>query len=404
MKLKLTQHIANTRTLPEGKDEVLLWDVEVEKLALRLRRSADGMRRTWIVQYRVHGRTRREKLGDKLTLAQARAEARRILARVELGHDLKAEKSTKRAQAARTFASAVELYLAAKAHLRPGSLRLNRLYLCGPYSRPLNNVPLAELTRADIAARLTAIASDYGSGTAAAARRCISALMSWAMQEGWIESNPVVGTRKPPLPPSRDRVLDNAELAAIWRAARDTAGDYGRIIRLLVLAACRRQEVGGMTWSELDADAGTWTIPAARSKNGKAHCLPLPQQAWEIIQSVPRTAGRDNLFGERADHGFVVWSKHKARFDKRLGDGVRPWTLHDLRRTAATRMADLAVQPHIIEQILNHSSGHKAGIAGIYNRSSYQREVVIALQRWSEHVLALAEGRAGSNVVSIISA
>ena len=158
-----------------------------------------------------------------------------------------------------------------------------------------------------------------------------------------------------------------------------------------------------MTWSELNADAGTWTIPATRSKNAKAHSLPLPQRAWDIIQCAPRTADRDHLFGERADHGFVVWSKAKRVLDQRLAIVSSRGALHDLRRTCATGMADIGVQPHIIEQILNHQSGHKAGPAGIYNRSSYQREVAIALQRWSEHVLALAEGR-GSNIVALARA
>jgi integrase len=163
-------------------------------------------------------------------------------------------------------------------------------------------------------------------------------------------------------------------------------------VKLLALTACRRQEIGGMRWSEIDLEAGTWTIPSERSKNGKAHTLPLPAAAWDIIERVPRRAHRDHLFGLVADAGFTQWAATKEDFDRRLGTDVAPWTMHDLRRSVATRMADLGVQPHIIEQILNHQSGHKRGPAGIYNRSSYEREVRSTLAMWADYVRTLVEG------------
>ena len=100
--------------------------------------------------------------------------------------------------------------------------------------------------------------------------------------------------------------------------------------------------------------------------------------------------GRDQLFGERSDLGFTQWGA-KRDLDARLSESVKPWTLHDLRRTAATGMADIGVQPHIIEAMLNHVSGHKVGVAGIYNRSSYEREVRNALALWSDHIRAIVE-------------
>jgi integrase len=132
-----------------------------------------------------------------------------------------------------------------------------------------------------------------------------------------------------------------------------------------------------MRWSELDEARGTWTLPAARAKNNHAHTLPLPPAAWAIINSAPRLAARDHLFGVRAERGFSTWALAKSDLDGRLGGAVAHFVLHDLRRTVATKMADLGVQPHIIEEILNHRGGHKAGIAGIYNRSS--AKVVFAL-------------------------
>src|SRR5262249_42901336 len=160
--------------------------------------------------------------------------------------------------------------------LRPGTLRISRLYLTGPYFRPLHTVSLAAISRADLAARLSIIARDHGPGATRAARRSASALFPWAMEEGWVESNPIIGTRKV-APVARDRVLSNTELAAIWNAASDDAlGEYGAIVRLLILTGARRQEVGGMCRSELDLAAGTWTLPAARSKNHRAHTIVLP--------------------------------------------------------------------------------------------------------------------------------
>jgi len=184
-------------------------------------------------------------------------------------------------------------------------------------------------------------------------------------------------------------VLSDAELAAVWRAV-DGESDFGRCVRLLILLGSRRSEVGGMRASELDLDTGTWTLPAARSKNKRAHTLPLPPAALDIIRSVPQSE-LDHLFGPA---GFANWERSKVALDRALGDVARPFRLHDIRRSVATRMADLGVEPHVIEAVLNHHGGHRRGVAGIYNRSVYERQAKAALSRWSEHVLALVEGRA----------
>ena len=138
-----------------------------------------------------------------------------------------------------------------------------------------------------------------------------------------------------------------------------------------------------MCWSEFNFEQGTWTLPASRSKNNRAHTLPLLPAMLAIIKAVPRMASRDQLFGQRAN-GLTAWSRGKAELDRR--SGVKNWTTHDIRRTVATRMADLGIVPHVIEQILNHQSGHKAGPAGIYNKSSYEREVRSALALWHDHL------------------
>jgi integrase len=208
------------------------------------------------------------------------------------------------------------------------------------------------------------------------------------MGRGYTDHNPVANSINPDNGKPRERVLNDSELAAIWN---NCAGDndYHRIIRLLILTACRKSEVGGICWSELNSDNHTWTIPANRSKNKREHVLPLPRAFWEIVESVYRQSGRDFLFGY-SDHGFASWSNPKEALDQRCA--LSDWTHHDLRRTAATRMADIGVAPHVIEAVLNHSSGHKAGVAGIYNRSTYANEKKIALIRWADHLASIISG------------
>jgi integrase len=404
MKLKLDAKTTAGLALAKGRAEEFAWDTELEGFGLRLRRRSDGrLLRTWAAQYRADGHTRRITIGgaDKVTPGEAREAARKILARVALGHDPQGEKQAKRQQAAHIVRSTVAAYLEAKqSEWRPVSLRITKLYLLtGPYFRPLHPLAISAVTRTDVATCIRAIARKHSTATAAAARRALSAFFAWAIADGLIGdgSNPVDGSHRPADPTPRDRVLAAAELVAIWNACGDD--EHGRIMRLLILLGSRRQEVGGMRWSELNLEAGTWTLPAGRSKNRRAHTIALPAAALAIIKSVPQQAGRDCLFGDRADDGFTSWSNSKVELDRRLAGAVN-WKLHDVRRTVATHMADIGIEPHVIEACLNHYSGHRRGVAGVYNRSNYERAVTAALARWSEHVLALVEGRE-SNVVTL---
>jgi integrase len=403
VKIKLDAKTISALQLPKGRTDEICWDAELEGFGLRLRRRASGgLLRNWVAQYRADGHTRRATIGsaDKLAAAHARDAARKLLARVELGEDPQAEKEARRQQATRTVRSVVASYLDAKqSELRPGSLRITKLYLTGPYFKTLHPMAITAVTRADVAACIRTILRNHSTPTAAAARRALSAFFSWAIADGLLGNgaNPVDGSHRPDDPAPRDHVPAAAELAAVYKACGDD--DFGRIVRLLILLGNRRTEVGGLRWSELDLDAGTWTLPSERSKNHREHTVVLPPAALAIIHSVPRTS-RDHLFGDRADAGFTSWSNSKLALDCRLGQAVKPWRLHDLRRAVATGMADLGVEPHHIEATLNHFSGHRRGVAGTYNRSNYERAVAAALARWSEHVQALVEGRE-SNVVAL---
>ena len=198
----------------------------------------------------------------------------------------------------------------------------------------------------------------------------------------------MIGTNVAPEAP-RSRVLPIGELAAVWRASGDDA--YGRIVKLLMLSGCRAGEIGGLRLDEIRDDV--IVLPATRTKNKRAHLVPLAAPALVVLAGWTKRYG-DFVFAQR---GFRSWSYGKQRLDARLAKAkvqLDPWTVHDLRRSVATGMAEIGIQPHIVEAVLNHVSGHKAGIAGVYNRATYEKEKKVALATWADHLLAAVEGRA----------
>jgi integrase len=391
--MKLDSKTVARLALPAGKSDVIVFDEFLPGFGLRLRGTGGQVRKSWIVQYRRAGRSRRLLLGsaEVLSAEQARMAAKKALGAVATGSDPQADKATRRNQDRFTFRAVADDYLRAKQPtVRPRTFVEMRRYLCGSYFKALHSVPADQITRRDVAARLLVIDRECGVATALRARSHISSFFAWGIAQGLMDSNPVVGAAQLKPPPARDRVLDDAELSAIWRACEDD--DFGKIVRLLIILGARRTEVGGLRWSELDLNRGVWVLPKERAKNAREHLLPLPAPALSILETVPRMMNRDCLFGERSRGGFTLWAAAKAALDARLDGQVRKWTLHDIRRTFATRLCDLGTAPHVVEQILNHQSGHRAGVVGIYNRSSYATEVRAALALWSDQVRTLTEG------------
>jgi integrase len=221
----------------------------------------------------------------------------------------------------------------------------------------------------------------------------------------------------------RERVLADDELAEIWRAAGQTPAPYGTIVRFLILTGQRRGEVAGMRWNELSEDLATWSMPGNRTKNGVAHVVPLSSMARNMLRSLlpddedgakrtlndRRAAGTLTLPGAVGTE-FAGWSKSKSALDKAIIDAraksavsgatltpLAPWSVHDLRRTVATGLQRLGVRLEVTEAVLNHISGTRGGIAGVYQRHNWAQEKRAALDAWSAHVLALVEGRAAQN-------
>jgi integrase len=374
-----------------GRQDVIHFDSALPGFGFRLRLGANGkVLRSWIVQYRRGGTSRRLLLGsfEVLGVEQARAMAKKALGRVANGEDPQADRTTRRDKDRVNLRSMIDEYLLQKqSQVRKRTMEEVKRYLTGDYFKPLHGMPIDKVSRRDVAGRLVVITREHSSIAAARARATLSAFFVWAMQSGLVEANPVIGTLKPKDTKPRERVLNGAELAAIWCGCKDD--DYGRIVRLLILLGARRGEIGGMCWREFDLEKASWTLPVARSKNGRAHTLPLMPMALAIIRQIPQMVSRNQLFGERANR-FTAWARNKTTLDER--SSVTGWTVHDIRRSVATGMADIGIGPHIIEAVLNHYSGHRAGPAGVYNRSSYEREVRAALALWEDHVRTLVEG------------
>ncbi len=394
--MKLNKATLDSLRLDHGKTDQIFFDDSLPGFGCRLR---SGGKRSWIVQYRIGAVQKRLTLGSVAVVDAdvARAKAKTELAKVTLGGDPQAKKAEEKARAKHTLGAVAELYLAA--HL--GRLKPKTHSEAGRYLRtlwkPLHDLPLHKIARLDVTTRVSEINLKSGPSAAGHARLVLSALYAWAIGEGIADENPVIGSNAPATQ-KRDRVLSDAELAEIWRACPDD--DYGRIVKLLALTGQRRGEVAAMTWSELgNLEEGVWRLPAERTKNGLPHQVPLAPLALEIIKGVTQVAGRDLLFG-KGPHGFAGWGTPKLALDAKIqairkkagAKPMLPWVVHDLRRAFATGAGHLGVQPHVIEAALNHVSGHKRGVAGVYNKSPYAREVRAAMALWGDHVQSVVQG------------
>lgn len=385
--MRLTRKSVATLSLPKGKPYLIVWDDELPGFGIRL----NPTNRTWVLQYRLRGKSRRETIGrvETVSIELARDTAKKTLARIHLGEDPRADRLKADARRTLTFGPLCDRYLKSiQARLKPRYFLEVRRHLKKDWAA-LSALPISDITRALVAAELERISQDNGPIAANRARAALSAFFAYALGMGLAEQNPVVGTIKPGDEVKRDRVLTDVEFTAIWKAAGDH--DYGRILRLLMLTGQRRDEVGGMRWSEVNLDTGIWTILSERTKNRRAHEVPLSETALQILRKAPRVLDRDLVFGA-GKGGFSGWSKAKMELGEVLsqaGKSLMPWRLHDIRRTVATGMANLGVAPHVVEAILNHISGSRAGVAGIYNRATYRDEKRDAVNRWSHYVEGL---------------
>lgn len=387
--------------------------------------------KSWAFRYRFEGRPRKLTLGPVLTLEAGEEEpggdpttgapltlkAARQLTNA-LGRQLTrgSDPASPAPAAARMrFTDLVDLYLAK--HVRPNTrprsaAETERLMRVEVLPR-LGDKLAVNITRAEIIKLLDFIADDrpvLANRVLAALR----ALFNWAVRRDTLPASPCQGLQPPGKETSRDRVLLDSELAAVWQASQTMGAPYGTLIQLLIVTGQRLNEVAQIRWSEVDFDLGVWRLPSERSKNGRSHDVPLTPLAMRLIRSMPHLAGEpDYVFttghqremlppGEERRltpiSGFSKWKEKLDRLSlaelrraaEKAGKASHlveftPWRLHDLRRTVATGMAARGVSQTVVERVLNHV-GSAAGIVGVYQRHSYAAEKAEALQTWSDHL------------------
>jgi integrase len=366
---------------PAGAERVEAWDGRLPGFGIRV--SVHGTK-SFVLLYRHDGRCRRMTLGRYpfLSLADARRKAHLALAEVARGGDPQAPRRAKRPS--NRFDATVELFVRTycQQHNRQSTRRETARLLRTRFVSRWGARDVCDITKADV---LKIVDEAVAAGVPSAANHALATVrvfFNWCADRGLIAESPCARLKMPARARSRDRVLDDNELAAIWRAACAMGYPFGTITQVLLLTAQRRNEVVQMRWTDLDFDACVWSIPANVAKNGNAHVVPLVPEMMEILRCTPRF-DNEMLFPSRTAEGrvFSGFSKGKERLDALAQ--VRAFTLHDLRRTAATRMAGRGIAPHIVERVLNHVTGVLGGVAGVYNRFKYRDEVRDALTVWT---------------------
>jgi integrase len=366
-----------------------------------LRTYKSGAPAVFGVKYSVGGRQRRMNLGPATASnwQTMRDLAATVRAKAKLGQDTLGEQQEERARPkAPTFANLIQPYLKVREEGKDGEMKLRArsLYITGLYLnlhwKALHGRPVDAISRDDIEPLIDDMAEVRGKTTADRARTVLSTFFSWAIGKRYIAANPTINIKDRASGGSRERVLSEEEIVGVWNAASD-AHDFGKVVRLLLLTGCRKMEIVGLLWPEIDFDRRQIELSGERTKNKRAHVVQLSDQALNILKSCHAIAGHDRLFVS-----FSA-SRYKDDLDARLPEDMPHWTLHDLRRTFVTHMAENGfAQPHIIEACINHTGPAKAAIAGVYNKATYANEKRQAFDLWGRFIEDLVAGRRGKVV------
>lgn len=390
-------------TLPDSKAEKLYFDDELSGFGVRVRRDTNGrVRRRWFYQYRSKrdGRQSRIALGNvdrpaAVPAARARQAATEIAVKVQLGQDPQKERKAAKQSAKRLFGDETQKYLddrlagiIGKRPMKLSTYKAARRYFevhWGTFQRRA----VDSITSNEVKERLRYIIEHHGKVAAIRAKTFLSSFYVWAIKEGIAGTNPTLTTHTINENPPRKRVLSDGEIKAVWSACLDN--DFGRIVKLLLFTACRRDEIGGLTRSEFNSETGVLTIAGARTKSGRTLILTLPTAAADVLRSTAPRAGREFFFGSSGG-AFSRWSWEKLALDGRLaqaGHQLEHWTLHDLRRSVRTGMGKLRIEPYIAELVLNHV-GHRSSVDGkVYDQNDYVPQIADALAIWARHLLAI---------------
>ena len=406
-------------SLPDKRREVP--DGKIAGLYLILQPSGA---RSWALRYRAAGRPTKLTLGPypAVDLATARKRAQEAIGDVAGGKDPAAEKQASRvaAKAEREAETdrierVVDLFIERHAKPKTRDWRETERMLVREVATRWNGRRLSQITRAHVHEMLDEIVDR---GTPIRANRVFAQMRKmcrWAVARGIIDRGPCEGMSAPSPETRRDRVLDDAEIKFAWEAFEAIGWPFGPIGKLLLLTGARRDEVAAMEWRELDLSARTWTLPASRTKNKREHVVPLSDAAVDLLTGLPCVEGRRFVFSTTGRTPVSGFSKAKAEIDKAVLDiagrqtgdeatALPHWTLHDLRRSVATNLQKLGVRLEVTEAVLNHVSGSRAGIVGIYQRHSWADEKRAALEGWARKLHEILTGEVPANVVELAKA
>jgi len=371
MKQKLTPGFIATVPTPE-KDRVFYWE---GSFGLQVTKAGH---KSFVVQYRANGTSRRMSLKSGLSLQEARREAKAILGDVAKGGDPLGEKRKAATVSGNTLKAICEDYLkreAGKLRTSAGRRRaLEKLVYPKLGSRQIDSIKRSEIVRL-----LDDIEENNGPHRAQAVLAFLSKLFNWHAGRDDDFLSPIRrGMARTKLKEyARDRILSDDELRAVWKATQTVPGPYGYFVRFLLLTATRRSEAARMDRKELAN--GDWIIPAARMKAKVEHVVPLSPAARTIVDSMPMLGPYVfTLNGRRPIKNFA---KEKERLDK--ASGVTDWRIHDLRRTARSLMSRAGVDSDIAERCLAHTIG---GIRGVYDRYAYHAEKKHAFEKLAAQV------------------
>jgi integrase len=376
-----------------AKGQVEHFDKGFPGLALRL---SYGGGKSFVFFYRIGGRLRRMTLGTypALSLADAREAWRKARQDVQLGRDPAIARGG--ASPATAFAAVTEEWLKRDQATNKSHATVERIV-----KRELlpawGHLPIAEINYDDV---LRVIDSIADRGTVIMARRVhgyAHRLFVWAKGRRIITTNPMADMPKPGKEIPRDRVLTDDELAQVWRGTEELGWPFGPAFRLLILTGARREEIGRLRWSEVDG--AVIKLEGTRTKSGNPHTIPLSTAGLVVLEQVPRIVNSDFVFTASGKAHISAWSTAKGRLDTLAP--IASWRTHDLRRTAATGMQRLGISLQVVESILGHVAGSRAGVVGIYQRHTYDAEKRAALEAWGAHVMALVEGRKPGVVLPI---
>jgi integrase len=404
---KLVEGFVSRLRVPAGARDVQVFDDALPGFGVRKFTSG---RASYFVKFNVGSQQRRLTLGAVVpgNLAEMRRKASAVLAKARLGQDTVAEKRAAAAKRVVRLGTLVNTYLDERQpRLRPRYHAEIKRQLERDW-KPLHSAGIDGVTRQMVIEVIDDIAKGQGAVAADRARIALSGFYGWAIERGYCETSPTLNISPRAQNGARERVLSEQELVPIWRACGDD--DYGCIVRLLMLTGQRRLEIGDLAWSEINREKCQMELPSERTKNKRPHLVPLSEQALAILVSIDQREGRDLVFG-RAAGGFSGWSKAKAELDARIAAarkkaGIKklmpPWVLHDLRRSFVTHINENKfAPPHVVEAIVNHVSGHLAGVAGTYNKALYLDERRQALETWGSHVARLVGGQSDAKVVPL---